>query len=52
MPTLLLFIVIAILFILAIRSLIKSKGACSDCSCDCAIKQQVPKNHSAFHDKL
>ncbi|HFI0331617.1 TPA: FeoB-associated Cys-rich membrane protein [Streptococcus suis] len=32
---------IVVLFALAIRSLVKSKGACNDCSCDCAIKQEI-----------
>ncbi|HFU4228206.1 TPA: FeoB-associated Cys-rich membrane protein [Streptococcus suis] len=32
---------IVVLFVLAIRSLVKSKGACNDCSCDCAIKQEI-----------
>lgn len=38
MPTLILFLIIAILFILAIRSLAKG-----ECSCDCSIKQAVEK---------
>ncbi|QZT29950.1 FeoB-associated Cys-rich membrane protein [Streptococcus suis] len=33
MPTLILFLIIVILFSLAIRSLIKEKGSCGDCSC-------------------
>lgn len=41
MPTLILFLIIVILFSLAIRSLIKGKGSCGDCSCDCAIKQEM-----------
>ncbi|MCB2887762.1 FeoB-associated Cys-rich membrane protein [Streptococcus suis] len=38
MPTLILFLIIVILFSLAIRSLINGKGSCGDCSCDCTIK--------------
>lgn len=43
MPTLILFLIIVILFSLAIRSLIKGK----DCSCDCTIKQEM--NESSHH---
>lgn len=47
MPTLILFLIIVILFSLAIRSLIKGKGSCGDCSCDCTIKQEM--NESSHH---
>ncbi|HFH9837034.1 TPA: FeoB-associated Cys-rich membrane protein [Streptococcus suis] len=48
MPTLILFLIIAVLFILAIRSLIKGKGSCGECSCDCAIKQEI--DDSSYHE--
>ncbi|HFI0701781.1 TPA: FeoB-associated Cys-rich membrane protein [Streptococcus suis] len=41
MPTLILFLIIAVLFILAIRSLLKGKSSCGECSCDCTIKQEM-----------
>lgn len=47
MPTLILFLIIVILFSLAIRSLINGKGSCGDCSCDCTIKQEM--NESSHH---
>lgn len=47
MPTLILFLIIVILFSLAIRSLIKGKGSCGDCSCGCTIKQEM--NESSHH---
>ena len=43
---------IVVLFVLAIRSLVKSKGACNDCSCDCAIKQEISHQHVPKHSKI
>ena len=38
---------IVVLFVLAIRSLVKSKGACNDCSCDCTIKQEISQQQTS-----
>lgn len=46
MPTLILFLIIAVLFILAIRSLLKGKSSCGECSCDCSIKQAVNESNT------
>ncbi|HFI0719837.1 TPA: FeoB-associated Cys-rich membrane protein [Streptococcus suis] len=43
---------IVVLFVLAIRSLVKSKGACNDCSCVCAIKQEISHQHDPKHSKI
>lgn len=43
---------IVVLFVLAIRSLVKSKGTCNDCSCDCAIKQEISHQHVPKHSKI
>ena len=46
MPTLILFLIIAVLFILAVHSLAKGKSSCGECSCNCAIKQNMDdKSH-------
>ncbi|MDG4500892.1 FeoB-associated Cys-rich membrane protein [Streptococcus suis] len=49
MPTLILFLIIVILFSLAIRSLIKGTGSCGDCSCDCTIKQEMSESSHHRH---
>lgn len=49
MANIILSLIITLLFFLAIRSLLKSKGACNDCSCDCSIKQQIQKSSNHQH---
>ncbi|WP_105114298.1 FeoB-associated Cys-rich membrane protein [Streptococcus suis] len=49
MPTLILFLIITVLFILAIRSLLKGKSSCGECSCDCAIKQEMGDSSQHSH---
>lgn len=41
MTTIILAGLIFLSFLLAVRSLIKDKGACTDCSCDCPIKEEM-----------
>lgn len=49
MPTLVLFLIIIVLFILAVRSLLKGKNSCGECSCDCAIKQEMRDSSHHSH---
>lgn len=46
LATLIILIVLVILSVWIIKSTLQKKGACSDCDCSCAIKDEIKKNNN------
>lgn len=50
MPTLILASLIFLLFVVALISIFRKKGACSDCSCSCSIKEAMKESKRNSQD--